>query len=92
MGYLLLPGVSCVGKEPRQETDGAFGRVDFSISTKKLRGFWTTASIKGNAASIKKFYTFLAETNLVDKDDLDVLRDTIREEMPAWLAKVKRYG
>jgi len=57
------------------------------------KAMWASqASIKGNASSIKKFYTFLAETDLVDKDDLDVLRDTIKEEMPAWLAKVKRYG
>ena len=46
---------------------------------------------KRNAASLKKFYAFLADKNLVDKEDLDDLKETIKEEMPEWLATLKRY-
>ncbi len=54
---------------------------------------WASASsIKGNAASLKKFYTFLQERGLVSKDDLDLLKETIKEEMSEWLATLARYN
>ena len=53
---------------------------------------WASASsIKSNPASLKKFYTFLHERGLVDKDDLDYLKESIKEEMPEWLATLERY-
>lgn len=48
-------------------------------------------SIKGNAASIKKFYTFMHEKGLVDKEDLTDLKHVIKAEMPEWLATLNRY-
>ena len=57
------------------------------------KAMWASqASIKSNAASIKKFYTFLAEKGLVDKDDLDELAQTVKTEMPEWLKAVRRYA
>lgn len=53
---------------------------------------WSSAaSIKANAASLKKFYTFMQEQGLVEKEALDELKQTIKAEMPEWLATLKRY-
>ena len=56
------------------------------------KAMWASASaIKSYAASLKKFYTFLHERGLVNKDDLDSLKETIKEDMPEWLATLARY-
>jgi intergrase/recombinase len=56
------------------------------------KAMWASAaSIKSNAASLKKFYTYLYERGLVTKDDLDSLKETIKEEMSEWLATLDRY-
>ena len=68
-------------------------------SVSMFLGYWfikkamwaSAASIKSNAASLKRFYTFLYERGLVNKDDLDSLKETIKEEMPEWLATLARY-
>ena len=62
-------------------------------------GYWfirkttwaSAASIRSNAASLKKFYTFLNERGLVSTEDLKYLRKIIKEELPEWLATVARY-
>ena len=62
-------------------------------------GFWfirkamwaSQSSIKGNATSLKKFYTFMHEKGLVDKEDLIDLKQTIKEEMPEWSATLRRF-
>lgn len=57
------------------------------------KALWASqASIKSNASSIKKFYAFLTENGQVDRDDLDDLFETIKEEMPEWLVTVTRCG
>jgi len=56
------------------------------------KAMWASAaSIKSNAASLKKFYTFLQERGLVSEDDLDLMKETIKEEIPEWLATLARY-
>lgn len=56
------------------------------------KAMWASAaSIKNNAVSLKKFYTFLHERGLVDKGDLDSLKEIIKEKMPEWLATLERY-
>jgi len=53
---------------------------------------WSSpAQIKGNAASLKKLYQFLFEKGQIDKKDLDELKECIKEEMPEWIATMKRY-
>lgn len=53
---------------------------------------WSSpAQIRSNAASIKKFYTFLHQKGLIDSDQLNQLKETIKEEMPEWIATIKRY-
>lgn len=56
------------------------------------KAMWASkSSIKGNAASLKKFYKFLHERGMVSKEDLDLLKELIKEEMPDWLATLSRY-
>ncbi|MEM7757122.1 MAG: recombinase, partial [Cyanobacteria bacterium P01_A01_bin.40] len=47
--------------------------------------------IKSNAASLKKFYTFLHQKGLIDSSELNQLKETIKEEMPEWIATMERY-
>jgi site-specific recombinase XerD len=48
-------------------------------------------SIKANAASLKKFYTFMAEKGRITKEELAALKQEISEQMPEWLATLERY-
>lgn len=57
------------------------------------KAMWSSqASIKSNAASLKKFYAFMFEQGLTDKASLDDLNQTIKEEMPEWLETMERYA
>ena len=72
---------------------------DGSYAIGMFLGYWfirkamwaSQSSIKSNAASLKKFYTFMHEKGLIDKEDLTILKRTIKEEMPEWLATLRRY-
>lgn len=56
------------------------------------KAMWASASsIRSNAASIKKFYAFMLAKGLVDPQALDILAQTIKEDMPTWLAQMKRH-
>ena len=56
------------------------------------KAMWASeAAIKSNAASLKKFYTFLHERELVSQENLESLKETIKEQMPDWLATLARY-
>ena len=56
------------------------------------KAMWSSASsIKSNAASLKRFYTYLHEREMVSQADLDSLKREIRANMPEWLARLARY-
>ena len=56
------------------------------------KAIWSSASsIRSNAASLKKFYKFMLEHGLVSEEAVNEMLETIREEMPEWIATVKRY-
>ena len=56
------------------------------------KAMWASqSSIKSNATSLKKFYTFMNEKGLVEADALADLKSRIKEDMPDWLATLKRY-
>lgn len=56
------------------------------------KALWSSvAQINENATSLKKFYTFLYERGDIDKETLDELKDTIKEEKPEWLETMQRY-
>ena len=79
--------------------EGAVKAEDGVDAVSMFLGYWfikkamwaSRASIRSNAASLKKFYTLLFEKGLVGKDDLDDLKTTIKEGMPEWLATMDRY-
>jgi site-specific recombinase XerD len=53
---------------------------------------WSSArSIKANAASLKKFYTFMMEKGHIKPEDLSAMNRQIKEEMPEWLGTMERY-
>ena len=57
------------------------------------KAMWSSkATIKSNAASLKKFYTFMKEENLIDNIELNQLNETIKEDMPQWLETMDRYS
>lgn len=56
------------------------------------KALWASpAQIKSNAVSLKKFYTFLFEKYQINKEDLEDLKEHIKEDMPEWIATMKRY-
>lgn len=56
------------------------------------KAMWSSvASIKGNAASLKKFYAFLAECGEVDRQVVKNLNQTIKVGMPIWLDNMREY-
>ncbi len=56
------------------------------------KAMWATKnSIKSNAVSLKKFYTFMLEKGKIEQEHLDDLKLEIKEEIPEWLATLSRY-
>ncbi|MCB2148914.1 MAG: hypothetical protein KQI81_20705 [Deltaproteobacteria bacterium] len=56
------------------------------------KAIWANpSSIKSNAASLKKFYTFLHEKGLVGKEDFLDLKQTIKAEMPECLEALGHF-
>jgi len=56
------------------------------------KAMWASpSSIRENAASLKKFYTFMQEQGKVSAEALQALKETIKEEMPEWVGTVERY-
>ena len=62
-------------------------------------GYWfikkclwaSTAQIRGIAASLKKFYTFLNQKGLMEKEDLQEFKEMVKEGIPEWIATLERY-
>ena len=79
-----------------EEATPASGGAD---SVGMFLGYWfirkamwaSAATIRSNAASLKKFYGFMVERGLVDQAKLTELRETIKYTMPEWLGKMDRY-
>jgi site-specific recombinase XerD len=56
------------------------------------KAMWSSCSgIKSNAASFKKFYSFMLALNVIEQEDYDSLCATIKEEMPDWLDAMRQY-
>ena len=79
--------------DPPQSAAEGVGRLDYFLGDWFIRkAMWASASsIRENATSLKKFYTYLAEIGLVSADDLAELREDIKTGMPEWIATVRRY-
>jgi len=56
------------------------------------KALWANkTSIRENASSLKKFYQYLYEIGKVSEEDFLTLKETIKEDMPDWLATMDRY-
>ncbi len=56
------------------------------------KAVWSSAAqIKANAASLKKFYTFMNQKGLIAIEYLNELKEIIKEEMSEWIATMERY-
>ncbi len=57
------------------------------------KAMWASAgNIRSNAASLKKFYTFmLEEKGLIEKVMLDEMKKEIKKMMPEWIDTLRRY-
>ena len=56
------------------------------------KAMWANkTAIKGNAASLKKFYQYLYEVDKVSEEAFSALKESIKENMPEWLATMDRY-
>jgi site-specific recombinase XerD len=86
VNHYLLYYEAVEAKDGVDQVDGFLG--DWFIR----KAMWSSvASIKANAASLKKFYTFLAEQGMVEPGALADLKATIKQGMPDWLANMQRY-
>ena len=75
--------------EPRDGVDEVSEFLGYWFIRKAM---WASrSSIKAYGASLKKFYAFLLEKGEIEKDELDDLKETIKEGMPEWLATLDRY-
>ena len=73
-------------KEGCNNIDGFLG--DWFIR----KAMWASpAHIKSNAASIKKFYSFMLEESKISKENYDYLCKTIKEYMSEWIEKMEEY-
>ena len=79
-------------EEATEAKDGA-GDVGMFLGYWFIRkAMWASqSSIRSNATSLKKFYTFMYEKGLIKKEELTDLKQRIKEEMPEWLATLDRY-
>ncbi|MEA3417118.1 MAG: recombinase [Thermodesulfobacteriota bacterium] len=56
------------------------------------KAMWANkTTIKENAASLKKFYQFMYEQGKISEEAFSTLKESIKEEMPEWLATLNRY-
>ncbi len=56
------------------------------------KAMWSSVNqIKANAASLKKFYTFMCEKGYIVEEHLYDLCDIIKDEMPDWIEAMERY-
>jgi len=56
------------------------------------KAMWANeTTIKSNSTSLKKFYDFMMERGEVTSEAVKDMKDRIKEELPEWIATVKRY-
>lgn len=76
--------------EPVKARDGADEVAGFFGDWFPRKCLWANpTSMKSLAASLKKFYGFLFERGEVTKEAYDDFRETIKEDLPDWLAELQ---
>ncbi len=56
------------------------------------KAMWASeASLKSNAASLKKFFEFMEDRGEVDSEVVKEMKECIKEDLPEWIETVRRY-
>lgn len=56
------------------------------------KAMWASeGNIKSNATSLKKFYDFMVKRGEADPESVKDMKERIKEDLPEWLATMKRY-
>jgi site-specific recombinase XerD len=79
--------------------EDAIEAIDSAIEIGSFLGYWfikkalwaSKSTIKENAASLKNFYQYLLEDGKVPEKAFSSMKESIKENMPEWLATVDRY-
>jgi site-specific recombinase XerD len=80
-------------REPLKAPDGVSLVGEFLGDWFPHKAAWASkTSIKANAASLKKFYTFMADKGMVKQEELAALNQQIKDELSEWLATLERYN
>lgn len=79
-------------EEPREASEGV-DEVGMFLGYWFIRkAMWASASgIRFYATNLRKFYDFMRERGKVDPDSVRDMKKRIREELPDWIATLKRY-
>jgi site-specific recombinase XerD len=80
--------------------EGTVEAKDGISSVDMFLGYWfirkamwsSPSSIKENASSLKKFYEFMVVKGYIEQRALDYLKLTVKDNMPQWLERVRRYN
>lgn len=84
--FLLYEGAKHASEGPR--TVGMFLGYWFI-----RKAMWSNeATVKSNAASLKKFYDFMQNRGEVDSESVESMKEEIKECLPEWIATVRRYN
>lgn len=73
--------------------DAGWSEMDDYFSDWLIRKtFATEYTIKKNITSLKKFYKFLYEENIIEKKDYDLFLETIKENKEGWIKAANQYN
>jgi len=76
--------------EPIEAKNGWYYIDDFLGDWFVREAMWSSpAQVKENATSIKKFYGWMSEIGMINKEDYKAMCEVIKEEMPIWLENAK---
>lgn len=79
--------------EPRQMKAGCYAIDEFLGDWFIRKAMWSTsATIKENCASLKKFYKVMLEHNFINEEDYAELINTIKFGKESWLNAVEAYN
>ena len=72
--------------------EGTLGVWSFFGNWFIRKTLWASqSSMRQMGVSLKRFYTFMHEQGQIDADTLADLKETVKEEMPNWLALLRRH-
>ena len=83
----------CLLYDDAVRPEEGWNRIDYFLGYWFIKkAMWSSrASIRNNATSLKKFYTFLHEKGRIDRAALEDVHNSVRRGLPEWIATMERY-